>query len=144
MLARPDPQEGCMVSKDIAQGIESLDTEHQELADLFDRFERCIKTDVPLNELQAVVEEAIAKANAHFEHEEALIAASHYPKADEHKFLHRRMRTEFTTLVGGALNFNAHDPVSLRQLETMRAMLVEHIQGPDRELSIYLKAAGLH
>jgi hemerythrin-like metal-binding protein len=133
-----------MDSKDIALGIESLDTQHQELAALFDRFERCLKNEVPLTELQAVVKEAIAKANAHFEHEEALIAASHYPKAEEHQFLHRRMRTEFSTLVGGAVNFRANDPVSLRQLETMRAMLMEHIQGPDRELAAHLKAAGMH
>jgi|WetSurMetagenome_2_1015567.scaffolds.fasta_scaffold395913_1 hemerythrin len=131
-------------SKDIALGIESLDTQHQELVDLFEAFDRCLKTDAPLKELQAVVKKAIAKANAHFEHEEALIAASHYPKAEEHQFLHRRMRTEFSTLVGGAVNFRANDPVSLRQLETMRAMLEEHIQGPDRELAAHLKAAGVH
>jgi hemerythrin len=129
--------------KDIAHGIASLDAQHQELADLFDAFDRCIKTDAPFAELQAVVEAALAKANAHFEHEEELMAASHYPKAEEHRFLHRRLRTEFTTLVGDALNFKVHDPVSLRQLETMRAMLEEHILGPDAELAAYLKDAGV-
>jgi len=131
------------VSQQIALGIASIDSQHRELAGLFDEFDRCIKTDAPLQEVQALVKRALAKANAHFEHEEALIAATNYPKAEEHKFLHRHLRTEFTTLVGDAMAIKAHDPVALQQLNVMRAMLMEHIGGPDAELAEHLKQAGI-
>jgi hypothetical protein len=53
------------------------------------------------------------------------------------------LRMEFTTLVGDAMAIKSHDPVALQQLKVMRALLLEHITGPDRELASHLKAAGV-
>jgi hemerythrin-like metal-binding protein len=131
------------VSQEIALGVASIDAQHQELVDLFDQFEHCIKSDVSRDEVQGVIDRALACANAHFEHEEELIARTRYPKAEEHKFEHRHLRIQFTTLVGSALAILSHDPVAREQLGVMRGLLLDHIVGPDRELAAHLNAAGI-
>jgi len=131
------------VSKEVALGIASIDAQHQELVDLFNEFDHCIKTDASQEIVDSIVQRAIACANAHFEHEEDLIARTGYPGADDHKFRHRHMRMEFATLVGDAVAIKAHDPVTLLHLKDMRAILMDHIAGPDRELVAFLKTAGV-
>lgn len=132
------------MSREIALGVASIDAQHQELVDLFDQFEHGIKSDATLAEVQRVVERALACANAHFEHEEELMARTNYPKAEEHKFEHRYLRIQFTTLVGSAMAILTHDPVAREQLDIMRGLLLDHITGPDRELATHLKAAGIN
>ena len=132
-----------VVSKEVALGIDSIDEQHQELVDLFAEFGNCIKTDAPLEMVDRIVQKAIACANAHFEHEEELIARTSYPHADDHKFRHRHIRMEFNTLAGDAVAIKAHDPVTLQHLEDMHALLMDHITGPDRVLVEFLKAAGI-
>ena len=131
------------MSREIALGVASIDAQHRELVDLFDQFDHCIKSDASREMIQGVVDRAISCANAHFEHEEDLMARATYPKADEHKFQHRHLRIEFTTLAGAAMAIHAHDPVALEQLGIMRGLLIDHIVGPDRELATHLKAAGI-
>jgi hemerythrin-like metal-binding protein len=131
------------VSSELALGVASIDAQHHELIDLFDQFDRAIKLNSPLERVQAIFSRAITRANAHFEFEEELIARTHYPKAEEHKFQHRHMRIEFTTLAGSTMAILTSDPVALQQLKDMRTRLVEHIVGPDRELVDHLKAAGI-
>jgi len=137
------PRQGIMVASEIALGIETIDAQHEELVDLFNRFAHAIENDAPLGDVEAIVQRAIACANAHFEAEEELIARTNYPHAEDHKFQHRHMRLEFTTLAGDALAAKGHDPVTLEDLADMRAILMEHITGPDRQLAEHLKAAGV-
>jgi hemerythrin-like metal-binding protein len=125
-----------------ALGVESMDTEHRRLAALFDAFVACMKEENPLERARAIVHEALAVANAHFEHEEAMMAETHYPGIEEEKLQHRMLRLKLTTLVGDALNTGVCDPVTLENLATMQQLLFEHISGPDRELANYLIARG--
>ena len=132
-----------MVTSEIALGIETIDTQHEELVELFNQFARAIENDAPLGDVEVLVQRAIACANAHFETEEELIARTNYPHAEDHKFQHRHMRLEFTTLAGDVLAARGHDPMTLEDLDDMRAILMEHITGPDRELAKHLKAVGV-
>lgn len=131
------------MSGEVALGVESIDAQHQELVDLFNQFVHCIKADSGLEMVRDIVQRAIACANAHFEHEEELIARTNYPHAEDHKFSHRHLRIEFSTLAGNVMAIQAHDPVNLQHLDDMRSLLMDHITGPDRQLVTHLKAAGI-
>jgi hemerythrin-like metal-binding protein len=124
-------------------GIESMDTEHHALAKLFDAFVTCIRMDDSREAADSLIQQAITCANAHFEHEEQLMAQTAYPNAEDHKFRHRNLRLQFTTLIGDTVAVKAHDPVTLEHLDVMRNLLEDHISGPDGELAAHLKAAGL-
>jgi hemerythrin-like metal-binding protein len=123
-------------------GIESMDSEHRELVRLLDDFARCIKDGNSTERAHAIVSEAIKCGNAHFEHEEELAAQVGFPEIEEEKFQHRNLRLQFTTLVGDTVANKFCDPVTLEHLKVMRALLDEHISGPDKDLADYLKAAG--
>lgn len=122
-------------------GIERMDVEHRALLQLFDEFASCIKAS-PQNAGE-VVQRAIALANAHFEHEEEMIARSAYRGAEDHKLRHRHLRLQLTTLVGDTLGYDNHNPVTLENLDIMRSLLEQHIAGPDRELAAHLKVSGV-
>lgn len=128
--------------QDLDLGIESIDAEHRDLVRLFDAFAKSIKAGAPVKEAHAIVQEAIALANAHFEHEEELAEESGYPLAEDHRFRHRHLRLQMTTLVGDTVAIEARDPVTMEHLFEMRRLVEEHIDGPDRELAEHLKAAG--
>jgi hemerythrin-like metal-binding protein len=124
-------------------GIEAMDTEHHALAKLFDAFVTSIRRDEPREAADGLIQQAITCANAHFEHEEQLMVQTAYPDAEDHKFQHRNLRLQFTTLIGDTVAVKAHDPVTLEHLEVMRDLLEDHISGPDGKLAAHLKAAGL-
>lgn len=132
----------AQLQQDLDLGIESIDNEHRELVRLFDAFARAVKSGAPVEDAHVIVAEAIAVANAHFEHEEELAEETGYPLAEDHKFRHRHLRMQMTTLVGDTVAIEAHDPVTLEHLFEMRRLVEEHIDGPDRELADHLKAAG--
>lgn len=131
------------MSREPDVGVASIQAQHEQLIALFNEFEHCIKSDAALEVVQDVVQRAITCANEHFAHEEELIERTGYPAAEEHKFLHRHMRLEFTTLVGNVLTTLSHDPVALEHVDRMRSMLSDHITGPDKELEAHLVAAGI-
>ncbi len=122
-------------------GVDRMDREHRALAALFEEFARCIKA-APEN-ADDIVARAISLANEHFAHEEDLIERSAYPYANEHKFQHRNLRLRLTTLVGDTVAPKSCDCVTLDNLDIMRSLLEEHIDGPDRALAEHVKAAGI-
>ncbi|MDR3527515.1 MAG: hemerythrin domain-containing protein [Rhizomicrobium sp.] len=125
---------------EISLGVALMDREHRALVALFDAFERCFGDDSQLEEAERLAGEALSLANDHFEHEEALMAESQYPGIAEHKFHHRNLRLQFTTLVDDTIaNIRRHDPVTLEHLDVMRRLLQEHILGPDTVLAAHLK-----
>jgi len=127
----------------VTLGVALMDREHLQLVALFDAFEQCFDNNTQLEEAERLAGEALTLANTHFEHEEALMAETRYPGIAEHKFHHRNLRLQFTTLVDDTLaNILRHDPVTLEHLDVMRRLLHEHILGPDTALAAHLKTVG--
>jgi|GEM_PF-817677 len=128
----------------LAVGVDVMDAEHWQLAGMFDEFEHCFHRHGAPETVELLVQEALSLANTHFEHEEALMEATDYPEIAEHKFHHRNLRLQYTTLVGDTVaHFRSHDPVTLEHLSHMRHLLSNHIAGPDMALANYLKTAGV-
>ena len=131
-------------SDGIALGVAAMDSEHHRLAALFQDFATAIQEDATSDRAQDIVQEALALANEHFAHEEELMAATAYPAAEDEKFHHRNLRLQITTLVGDTLAMPGCNQVVLENLAMIKRLLVEHINGPDRDLAVYLNAQGIH
>lgn len=125
---------------DVAQ----IDCEHRKLADLFEQFAEAIKDRRSPDRAQTIVREALAVANEHFEHEEALMEQTNYPEIEDERFHHRNLRLQMTTLVSDALSMAGGGQIVLDSLARMQRLLVEHISGPDRDLANYLHARNMH
>ena len=128
----------------LALGVEAMDSEHHRLAMLFKEFAAAIQEEGSSERACTIMQEALALANEHFEHEEELMAATAYPAAEEEKFHHRNLRLQITTLVGDTLSMPACNQVVLENLVVIERLLVDHINGPDRDLAVYLNAHGIH
>jgi hemerythrin len=126
-----------------ALGVESMDNEHRHLAALFDEFVSCMKEEGARARVRAVVEEALAATNQHFDTEEKLMDEAGYPDAEEERRQHRMLRLKLTTLVGDVLNTGACDPVTMENIGAMQQLLYEHIVGADRDLANYLIGHGI-
>jgi len=126
-----------ITSADTVAGLALMIREHRKLEELFDEFESCFGDDAKNERAMHVAGEALDLGNAHFEHEEALMAASHYPGIAEHKFHHRNLRLQFTTLSDDIIaNIGEH-------LDVLRRLLMEHISGPDSALEAYVRSVDL-
>lgn len=128
----------------LSLGVKSMDDEHHRLAVLFDEFAACVRENHDPGRTLEVVQAALAQANEHFENEEKLMAANHYPGIDEEKRNHRNLRMQLTTLVGDTLSVPGDNPATQENLATMQRLLFEHITGPDREVASYLIARGVN
>ena len=125
-------------------GVASMDAEHRRLADLFEAFRANLKQEGITERTRAIVAEALATANAHFEAEEALMIAHDYPGLDEEQMNHRNLRLQLTTLVGDTVTSGMYDAITEEHLATMERLLFEHINGPDRTLAHFLNVRGVH
>lgn len=128
----------------LSLGVETMDTEHRHLTVLFDDFVACLKDGAPRDRVSAIVEEALAATNAHFDSEEQLMEKAGYPDGEEEKRQHRMLRMKLTTLAGDVLNMGTCDPITLENIGAMQKLLYEHMDGPDRDLANYLIAHGIH
>ncbi|GAA0575743.1 bacteriohemerythrin [Rhizomicrobium electricum] len=127
----------------LALGVESMDSEHRRLAALFDQFVACMKDDGAQGQVRAIVEEALALTNEHFDHEEQLMAETAYPGVDEEKRQHRMLRLKLTTIAGEILNTGVCDQITIANIGEMQKLLYDHMIGPDRDLANYLIAHGI-
>jgi len=127
----------------LALGVATMDSEHHQLATLFQDFAIAIQEDATSDRAWDIVQAALALANEHFAHEEELMAKTAYPAAEDEKFHHRNLRLQITTLVGDTLAMPGCKQVVLENLATIKRLLVEHINGPDRDLAVYLNAQGI-
>lgn len=128
---------------DITLDVAILDDDHRQLEALFRAFEQCFAADGDVEEATRIAGEALVLGNSHFEHEEALMAETCYPDTAEHKFHHRNLRLQFTTLADDTIaNIRRHDPVTLEHLDVLRRLLLEHVAGPDSALAAHLKSVG--
>jgi len=76
-------------------GIPLIDKQHEEYADLVDRFfEMASKGNVEREELSWAVDQVVKYAVEHFDAEEQLMRSVDYPYYDEHRAKHNIFRAE--------------------------------------------------
>ena len=78
----------------LAFGIPELDDEHRELAILSNDLNCAIRRGVRASELNDLMKRILDRAQAHFNHEEALLTEVEYPLRKVHHLLHEQLQSE--------------------------------------------------
>lgn len=96
-------------------GIESLDTDHREMAQLINRLAEADERTTSADRL----DDLIARLRAHFEREERFLEVIQYPRRDAHRREHRMHLAEFVDLRRRlpADQNEALDPASLSEIK---------------------------
>ncbi|MCO6411742.1 MAG: hemerythrin family protein [Thiogranum sp.] len=127
-------------------GVDHLDRQHRELANLLNRLVRectCDETgkrslsDERKRILKALLDEFYARTRQHFSDEEALMAGTGYPGFTAHAREHAMLLGEFKStfrerLDQGCCNMNP------QTLKALKAWFVVHVARSDREFAEYL------
>ncbi|MFA6311268.1 MAG: bacteriohemerythrin [Sterolibacterium sp.] len=74
-------------------GVEQVDLEHQKLFELASHIYDSLALDVivPMHEIRSAIDELIECTEAHFAHEEVLMADSAYPNLEDHRAIHAEL-----------------------------------------------------
>lgn len=119
--------------KDLECGVPVIDHEHREmirhLSDLMDE-----TRENRIQEMLAFLKDYVV---VHFAHEQLLHRDSRYPKAEEHKRIHKDFIQTFLDLEE-EYHLKGNNPATLQRLiRVANDWLIEHIMGQDREFADY-------
>ena len=118
----------------LALGIPELDRQHRHLAKLIARIATAAgagpETEGPDPAIPALLEKLYRETRAHFKQEEAMMAATEYHGAAEHRREHTMLLAELKSWTHQVREGDA--AVRARELAALKHWLVAHIAGPDR------------
>ncbi len=122
----------------LAIGVDAIDNQHKELLHRFDRLLNACQTGQGIEELkklQLFLEEYV---HTHFNDEEALQRAHHYPGYEAHHAQHLYFIDQITTLreETRADGVSTHHVIETNNM--LLKWLLNHISKVDRELGVFL------
>ncbi len=131
----------CKWSETWNIGDATVDAQHQSLVAMINLLFTAMLEGRAHETLGAALEELVAYTVHHFRDEEAVMIRSQFPDYARHKQIHE----DFTQVVfqtqaefqAGTIGLTS--PV----MHTLRDWLVNHIQGEDQRLGIYLRIGGI-
>ena len=116
--------------------VDEIDEDHRKLVSIFNILNHAVTEGESPEYLAAVLEELINCTVWHFSHEERLMLKYDYPKADEHKDMHRELIQSVKELqqkISQADRSMAEEDISF-----LERWLTEHILTDDMRLGAYL------
>jgi hemerythrin len=120
--------------EDLSLGIPSLDAQHRELVERFERFlSACAQAEErAFEELRRLLDFLASYSVDHFAREERLMEAVAYPRLGAHREQHLRFRSQLAAL--RAVLDRGRAPVALlvRTRKFVLAWLIHHVRGEDR------------
>lgn len=113
-----------------------IDEQHQVMIAMINHLHACITEPMQRPEFSARLELLCNYAMEHFATEEQLMQQQHYPHLARHQAQHVRLTQQAYALnqrfLGGDL------PLDSTVSESLREWFMDHIQGEDRELGLFL------
>lgn len=124
----------------LATGHTRMDTEHKELADLFNRLRDAVAGGKDLPACAGILDDVIAHARVHFELEQQWMVQYRYPKTEQHE-------AEHAMLLRQALDYRKRfdldaDTSRSTLMQFAEVWLAFHILFSDKELAAFLVRAG--
>jgi hemerythrin-like metal-binding protein len=121
----------------LAVGVPEIDEEHHLLFELCDRLERAAAVSAAPDEVRPILDELIARAAAHFSHEERQMRCARYAHYAWHRRQHRAASARVIAL---DRHIRRGDAGALRELlEFLAGWLPDHIGIADRMLGAFLR-----
>ncbi len=120
-------------------GHADVDADHQRVLGILARFHTLTDQAKVSDALHDAFHELMAYAFHHFSAEEAFLLAKGYPELEAHREAHRRILLSLTDVAQEMMQPDQHAGALARRVH---AMVLEHIQGPDRDSAHYLQTLG--
>ncbi|MBE0612287.1 MAG: bacteriohemerythrin [Burkholderiales bacterium] len=120
-------------------GHASMDTDHEELARLFDELRVCVESGGGKTSCIKQLDAIIAHTQAHFDRERELMAKFAYPKADPHEAEHAMLTRQALELRASVERDFIASQTTLAAFPD--AWLAFHILFSDKELAAFLASA---
>lgn len=120
-------------------GMAEVNRQHQRLITLINELHRAINEGYGLAAIKRIVQGLVDYTANHFSYEEELFARFDYPQSQDHEDEHKKLVTQvldFQRRVGRGEN------VSDELMAFLKAWLINHIQGSDKQYAPYLIANG--
>ncbi|MBS1169677.1 MAG: hemerythrin-like metal-binding protein [Burkholderiaceae bacterium] len=117
-------------------GHEQIDHDHQQLFALINNFSDAVEHGVRRRDIQSLLSQLVSYAEAHFQREEEIMAASGYPEVVEHHAAHTGL---YETIY--ALNKRLEtDPAPLDRaaIAFLKHWLTDHVIADDLKLGAFL------
>ncbi len=126
-------------SPNLSIGVEALDADHQELIDLLNALDAEVGRSAGHGAITRMLDNLIARTEAHFRHEEQLMDREHYPEAAHHKLVHQALMEEIRAF---RQDHMAGTDIGPEIAEFIKRWLISHIMESDKHLGGYLEGRG--
>jgi len=122
-------------------GIDSIDQQHKKLLNLINQLQTAV--DYSTGELfeREALDELVEYTKTHFSYEEGLMKDNDYPDFESHKAQHEEMFNKVRAVL--AEYERDHDTAMSNAVEYLKAWLINHINGTDKQYSSYLIGKGV-
>jgi hemerythrin-like metal-binding protein len=117
-------------------GIESIDTQHRQLADTISRLEASITTDTQNKEMGRALKFLVDYTNSHFSDEELYMQKVGYPAFDRHKTLHKDLTQKLMDVLLKLKNEGTIQPREL--IDFLIDWLLNHILDEDKKIALHV------
>lgn len=124
-------------SKAHAVCVPEIDAEHRALFGLAQKLQEAIHASAPAPQVQAILQELIARVEDHFAYEERLMRSVRYPLFPWHKRQHDTMRKRAGEFVPRIQN--GDDGAAALFLEFLAGWLRDHTRLADRMMGAFVR-----
>ncbi len=122
-------------------GIPKVDQEHQHLVAIVNAFHDVHRRGAGREKVFTALNLLMKYVEIHFQHEEALMEAGHYPALEDHRKEHEDLTRQIFDLYARCKRGQAQ--ITDETMEFLKHWLVDHILGMDREIQRYFSCRGI-
>ncbi len=117
-------------------GVGEMDRRHRHEFEMINRVHKAVVEDNPRDRIEAEMALLIEDVEEHFRVEEDFMTRLRFPQADahreEHEDLLNRLRQYKSEFVNGEMT------PAYQFLELVHSWFIRHLEGPDKELGLYM------
>ncbi len=121
-------------------GVEEIDRQHKMLVNIINELNYLVQSKRSQRVMRRVLSGLVDYTLMHFSYEEHLMKKSGYPDFDNHIKLHKALITQVTEFVR---RVDAGENIGEELLEFLKAWLIKHIKGQDKQYVPYMKKKGI-
>ncbi len=122
-------------------GIDSIDQQHKKLLNLINQLQTAVDYSTGEQFEREALDELVDYTKTHFTYEEGLMRDNDYPGFEAHKVQHEDMFNKVREVL--AEYEKDHDTAMSNAVEYLKAWLINHINGTDKQYSSYLIGKGV-
>ncbi len=122
-------------------GIDSIDQQHKKLLNLINQLQTAVDYSTGEQFEREALDELVDYTKTHFTYEEGLMRDNDYPDFESHKAQHEEMFNKVRAVL--AEYERDHDTAMSNAVEYLKAWLINHINGTDKQYSSYLIGKGV-